>query len=53
MVQSFEHAASMKPLMVTNSPPGSVLVPSHVAELGFFALRAKTQLRDVMAVIQG
>ncbi|MEM6490002.1 MAG: DUF2333 family protein [Pseudomonadota bacterium] len=51
MIVSFENAAAMRPLIVTNSPPGSIIVPSHVAELGFFALRAKTQLRDVMAVL--
>ncbi|MEL6265768.1 MAG: DUF2333 family protein [Pseudomonadota bacterium] len=51
MIASFENAASMRPLIVTNSPPGSVLVPNHVTELGFFALRAKTQLRDVMTVL--
>ncbi|MEL6196792.1 MAG: DUF2333 family protein [Pseudomonadota bacterium] len=51
MIQSFENAAAMRPLIITNSPPGSIIVPSHVAELGFFALRAKTQLRDVMAVL--
>ena len=53
MITSFENAAAMRPLIITNSPPGSMIVPSHVAELGFFALRAKTQLRDVMAVAQG
>ncbi|MEM6679940.1 MAG: DUF2333 family protein [Pseudomonadota bacterium] len=51
MIQSFENAAAMHPLIVTNSPPGSVFVPNHVTELGFFALRAKTQLRDVMSVL--
>ncbi|MEM9783890.1 MAG: DUF2333 family protein [Pseudomonadota bacterium] len=51
MLSSFDNAASMRPLIVTNSPPGSVMVPNHVTELGFFALRAKTQLRDVMTVL--
>ncbi|MEM6946224.1 MAG: DUF2333 domain-containing protein, partial [Pseudomonadota bacterium] len=51
MIGSFENAAAMRPLVVTNSPPGSVFIPNHVTELGFFALRAKTQLRDVMTVL--
>lgn len=51
MIESFENAAAMRPLIVTNSPPGSVFIPNHVTELGFFALRAKTQLRDVMTVL--
>ncbi|MEM7496460.1 MAG: DUF2333 family protein [Pseudomonadota bacterium] len=51
MIKSFENAAAMRPLVVTNSPPGSIFIPNHVTELGFFALRAKTQLRDVMTVL--
>jgi hypothetical protein len=50
---SLRNAAVMRPLVVMNGTPGSMTVPSHVAELGFFVLRAKTQLRDVMAVLQG
>ena len=42
----------MHPFIVTDSAPGSMFVPSHTAELGFFALRVKTQLRDVMAVLR-
>ncbi|MEM6972828.1 MAG: DUF2333 family protein [Pseudomonadota bacterium] len=51
MIASFENAASLKPFIVTNSAPGSVFIPNHVSEIGFFALRAKTQLRDVMTVL--
>lgn len=52
-VTSLKNAAVMSPLIVMNGAPGAVTIPSHVAELGFFVLRAKTQLRDVMAVLQG
>lgn len=53
MMESFGRAVALRPALVKNSAPGSLFAPSHVAELGFYALRAKTQLRDVMVVIQG
>lgn len=52
MITSLHNAAAMHPLIVTESPPGSMLLPSHIAELGFFTLRVKTQLHDVMAVLR-
>ncbi|MEL6217171.1 MAG: DUF2333 family protein [Pseudomonadota bacterium] len=51
MINSLKNAAAMHPFFITDSPPGSMFLPSHVAEIGFFTLRAKTQLRDVMAVM--
>ena len=53
MTQSLRNAASLHPVFVTDSKPGSMFLPSHVAELGFFALRAKTQLRYVMSALRG
>lgn len=52
MIESLKNAAVMDPLIVANGRPASLIVPSHLAELGFFALRAKLQLRDTMAVLQ-
>lgn len=52
MVTSLDHAAALHPFFVTESEPGSLFLPSHTAELGFFTLRAKTQIRDVMAVLR-
>lgn len=51
LIVSLENAAVMHPFIVTDSAPGSLFVPSHTSELGFFALRVKTQLRDVMGVL--
>ncbi|MEM0943640.1 MAG: DUF2333 family protein [Pseudomonadota bacterium] len=51
LIRSLENAAVMHPFLVTDSAPGSMFIPSHTAELGFFALRVKTQLRDVMGVL--
>ncbi|MEO1492039.1 MAG: DUF2333 family protein [Pseudomonadota bacterium] len=51
LILSLENAAVMHPFIVFDGAPGSLVVPSHTAELGFFALRVKTQLRDVMAVL--
>ncbi len=52
LMASLGNAASMNPLLIADGEPGSLLVPSHIAELGFFTLRVKTQLRDVMAVMR-
>lgn len=51
LIVSLENAAIMHPFIVTDGAPGSLILPSHTAELGFFALRVKTQLRDVMGVL--
>lgn len=51
MLESLQNAAVMQPFIVFNGPPGSMMAPNHLAELGFFALRAKTQMRDAIAVL--
>lgn len=52
MLGGFREAAGHVPFMVLNSEPGSLIFPSHLAEQGFFILRAKTQLLDVVAVLR-
>lgn len=52
MIRSLENGAVMHPVLIFDGEPGSMIIPSHVAELGFFALRVKTQMRDVMAVLR-
>ena len=51
MLESLRNAAVMEPFVVVNGHPGSMVAPNHLAELGFFALRAKTQMRDAIAVL--
>ncbi len=52
LMASLGNAASMNPLLIADGEPGSLIVPSHIAELGFFTLRVKTALRDVMSVLR-
>lgn len=52
MLGGFREAAGHVPFMVLNGEPGSLFFPSHLAEQGFFLLRAKTQLLDVVAVLR-
>lgn len=52
MLSGFREAAGHVPFMVLNGAPGSLFLPSHLAEQGFFILRAKTQLLDVAAVLR-
>lgn len=52
MLGGFREAAGHVPFMVLNGEPGSLFLPSHLAEQGFFILRAKTQLLDVEAVLR-
>lgn len=52
MIESLETAATIHPVFLTSSPPGQVLLPSHTSEMGFFALRVQTQMRDVLAVLR-
>lgn len=52
MLGGFREAAGHVPFMVLNGEPGSLFFPSHLAEQGFFILRAKTQLLDVVAVLR-
>lgn len=53
MLASLEDAARLRPIFVSNSPPGSMMLASHLAEQGFFLLRAKTQLNDLRAALAG
>jgi hypothetical protein len=52
MIASLNNAAAMHPFFVTDTPPGAMFLPSHVAEMGFFTLRVASQLYDVMTVLR-
>jgi hypothetical protein len=52
MLQSLRKAAMMDPLVVANGEPGSLFVPSHLSELGFDLLRARTQIREATDSLQ-
>ncbi len=51
MLTSFREASILKPIFVSNSRPGGFFLASHLAEIGFYMLRAKAQLLDVTDVL--
>ncbi|HEX2582123.1 MAG TPA: DUF2333 family protein [Dongiaceae bacterium] len=51
-VDSLLRGAAVHPLIVVNGATGAFLTPNHLANLGFFLLRARTQLREITAILQ-
>lgn len=52
MLQSLRKAAVMDPLIIANGEQGSLFVPSHLSQLGFDLLRARTQIREATDALQ-
>ena len=52
MLDSLRQAASLDPIVVVNGAPDGAVVPSHLASLGFYLLRARTQLREIVNILQ-
>jgi len=52
MLQSLRKASVMDPLIIANGPQGSLFVPSHLSQLGFDLLRARTQIREATDALQ-
>jgi len=52
MLNSFERASLLDPLIVTNGKPDGTVTPSHLASLGFYLLRARTQLREIINILE-
>lgn len=52
MLASIRQAAELDPLVVRNGAPDGTLSPSHLASLGFYLLRARTQLREIVDILQ-
>ena len=51
MVESFRTAALLQPLVVMNGRPDAQLVPSHLTAQGFYLMRARTQLYEVINIL--
>ena len=45
-------AATMQPWIVVNGRPDSQFMPSHLTSQGFYLLRARTQLREIIDILQ-
>lgn len=52
MLSSLHAAATMDPLVVINGDPDGVILPSHLAAQGFYLLRSRTQLKEIINVLQ-
>lgn len=51
MMDSFRAAAALDPLVVANAKPDGVLLPNHLAVQGFYLLRARTQLGEIVDIL--
>ena len=52
MLESLRQAAGLDPLVVVNGATDGAVMPSHLASLGFYLLRARTQLREIVNILQ-
>lgn len=52
MVESMLDGARLQPMFVINGEPGSVAQPNHLAEQGFYLLRARAQLNELQDILQ-
>jgi hypothetical protein len=52
MLDSLRQAASLDPIVVVNGAPDGAVMPSHLASQGFYLLRARTQLREIINILQ-
>lgn len=50
-VETFRVAAQLHPWVVWNGYPDALVVPNHLAAQGFYLLRARTQLREITAIL--
>jgi hypothetical protein len=50
-VETFRVAAELHPWIVWNGYPDGLLLPNHLAAQGFYLLRARTQLREITAIL--
>lgn len=51
MLESFEKASNLSPKVVINGAPDSQILPSHLASMGFYLLRARTKLQEVSNIL--
>jgi hypothetical protein len=50
-VETFRIASQLEPWIVWNGYPDAFMVPNHLAAQGFYLLRARTQLRELSAIL--
>ncbi|MCH2273435.1 DUF2333 family protein [Thalassospira sp.] len=52
MIGSLQAAAALDPLVVVNGSADGIIFPNHLAGLGFYLLRARTQMREISSILQ-
>ena len=52
MLESLKQASRLDPAVIANGQPDGAIVPSHLASLGFYLLRARTQLREIIDILE-
>ncbi|WP_298728721.1 DUF2333 family protein [uncultured Ferrovibrio sp.] len=52
MLASFAAGAGLKPLVVSNAKPDAVILPNHLASMGFYVERARTQIYEIVNILQ-
>ncbi|UUX48122.1 DUF2333 family protein [Nisaea acidiphila] len=52
MLDSMRSAAALDPLIIMNGAPDGIAFPSHLSVQGFYLLRARTQLREIVNILQ-
>jgi len=52
MLRTMQEAAALEPLVVSNGRPDGIMQPNHLAVQGFYLLRARTQLREIVNILQ-
>lgn len=50
-VETFRIASQLDPWVVWNGYPDALVIPNHLAAQGFYLLRARTQLREITAIL--
>jgi hypothetical protein len=50
-VETFRIASQLDPWVVWNGWPDALVIPNHLAAQGFYLLRARTQLREITAIL--
>ena len=51
MLDSIDEAAALRPAVVINGAPDSMVLPSHLLAQGFYLMRARTQLREITNIL--
>jgi hypothetical protein len=52
MMASFNEAAALHPLVVSNAATDAVILPNHLASMGFYVERARTQIYEIVNILQ-